>query len=237
MSVSRTRCPKSNVCLVQPHPLSVKGFMQKLSGGSRVFVVSDSRALPKDEISSASDLVFIFDQATVTLPIPLCLENLRRKHREPKAILLIQASDPEEQFQFLLLGLKGVVLYKDVPDQLPRAVKSVVNGGYWVKPEVLAQYVLQRSSKPRVLNGHTLTHREGEVLQLLKDRLSNKEIGLKLVLSESTVKFHVAHIFNKLGIHDRQSVLDLAGSTDPAQLSSPSSGSVPALPFRRMRAS
>src|SRR5438270_719609 len=68
---------------------------------------------------------------------------------------------------------------------------------------------------------NVLTDREGEVLQLLKHHLSNKEIGLKLVVSESTVKFHVANIFSKLGIHDRQSVLDFDKSTALPQLGDP----------------
>jgi DNA-binding NarL/FixJ family response regulator len=164
-------------------------------------------------------MVFIFDQATMTLPMAVCLQNLRRIYSEPKAILLTQASTPEEQFQLLSLGLKGVVLYKDVADQLRKSVISVANGGYWLTSDVLAQYVLRRSAKTVVGNGHTLTQREGEVLQLLKHRFSNKEIGLRLTVSESTVKFHVANIFGKLGIHDRQFVEDLAESDDPAHLS------------------
>ncbi len=242
MSRCRTGSAKSNVCLVQPHPLSVREFTQKLSNRSRILVVSDCRAVPKDGNFNAPDPVFIFDQATITLPIALCLENLRRIYPEPKAILLTQASAPDEQFRLLLLGLKGVLLYKDVAERLHQAVMSVDSGGYWVTPDVLAQYVLRRSAKPGVRDEHILTHREDEVLQLLKHRFSNKEIGLKLVLSESTVKFHVANIFSKLGVHDRQSLLDLAESADQHHLSDsapngPSAARVPALNFRSMRAS
>jgi DNA-binding NarL/FixJ family response regulator len=118
----------------------------------------------------------------------------------------------------------------------------VISGGYWVTPDVLAEYVLLRSSKAGLRNGNGLTDREGEVLELLKNRFSNKEIGLKLVVSESTVKFHVANIFSKLGIHDRQSLLDFVESDDHSRLCSPahanaSTSRVRALPFGTMRAS
>jgi DNA-binding NarL/FixJ family response regulator len=209
VSGSPASTPKSSVCLVQPHPLAVRELLQKLSARCRVFIVPDCQAFPRYVVSNPSELVFIFDKATATRPMGLCLEALRRVCPEPKAILLTQASAPEEQFQLLSLGLKGVILYKDVVDQLRQAVLSVISGGYWVAEEVLAQYVLHRSGKPGVSSSGALTHREAEVLELLRHRFSNKEIGLKLVLSESTVKFHLANIFSKLGVRDRQSVRDL----------------------------
>jgi DNA-binding NarL/FixJ family response regulator len=242
MLVSRVRTPKSNVCLVQPHPLAVKDFSRKLGARSRVFVVPDCQAFPKHAISNTPELVFIFDKATVTVPMGLCLETLRRFCPEPKAILLTQASEPEEQFQLLSIGLKGVILYKDVVDQLRQAVLSVISGGYWVTADVLGQYVLRRLGKHGVRNSDVLTHRESEVFQLLKHRFSNKEIGLKLVLSEGTVKFHVANIFSKLGVHDRQSVCDLLdidhhGHLNPSAPKNSSTATLPPSQFRSLRAS
>lgn len=209
MSVYRARTPKPNVYLVQPHPFAVRELFQKLSDRYRIFVIQDSKAISKCEVSNTSELLFIFDKATITLPISFCMESLRRLSPEPKAILLAHASTPEEQFHLLSLGLKGIILYKDALGQLQDAVLSVSSGGYWLTREVLDQYVLRRSTKGGLRVGCGLTEREAEVLQLLKQRFSNKEIGLKLLLSESTVKFHVANIFTKLGVHDRLSVLDL----------------------------
>jgi len=236
MSVSRS----PSVCLVQPHPLALGAFKKKLCRSCRVVVVSDC-PLPTNAIADDSEAVFIFDQATITLPIAVCLENLRKNYRDPKALLLTRASGPDEQFQWLLLGLKGVVLYKDFDDQLRRAVNCVISGGYWVTPDVLAEYVVGRSSKSSSRTRNGLTDREAEVLQLLKYRFSNKEIGLKLARSESTVKFHVANIFSKLGIHDRQSLMDFVESADTPRLSDPAANAspsrVPPLPFRTIRAS
>jgi DNA-binding NarL/FixJ family response regulator len=208
MSFSRARTPKPNICLVQPHPLALREFSQQLSASYRIFVVQDCKAVHTCGVSNASELIFIFDKATITLPISLCLEALRHLCPEPKAILLAQASSPEEQFQLLSLGVKGIILYKDVLDQLIPAVLSVTSGGYWLSREVLAQYA-RRSPRNGLGNADDLTSREAEVLKFLKQRFSNKEIGLRLVLSESTVKFHISNIFAKLGVHDRVSVVDL----------------------------
>jgi DNA-binding NarL/FixJ family response regulator len=70
-----------------------------------------------------------------------------------------------------------------------------------------ASRILHRRS-----GSQNFTQREKLVVDLLQHRLSNKEIGTVLKISERTVRFHLANIFSKLGVNDRYSVVDLARS-------------------------
>ena len=85
-----------------------------------------------------------------------------------------------------------------------KAIKEVFKGGATLHPDAQAQllkeYVfLARSNQ----DTYGLSNREMEVLQLLADGMSNKEIAAQLYISNQTVKTHIAHIFNKLGVSDR----------------------------------
>jgi DNA-binding NarL/FixJ family response regulator len=63
-----------------------------------------------------------------------------------------------------------------------------------------------------------LSPRESEIVGLLQRRLSDKEIGCALGISERTVRFHLHNIFEKLGVHDRYGVVDFARTAGPSEL-------------------
>ncbi len=69
-----------------------------------------------------------------------------------------------------------------------------------------------------------LTAREQETLRLIADGLSNAEIGQQLYISETTVKTHVTHILQKLGLHDRVQAIVLGGAVLPAAPDDPAPG-------------
>ena len=98
------------------------------------------------------------------------------------------------------------MLKDDPPEQLIAAVRTVAAGNALLSPaitkRVIKQFVrLPRPAPPKELN--ELTEREHEILRLIADGLSNAEIGERLYISETTVKTHVTHILQKLGLRDR----------------------------------
>jgi DNA-binding NarL/FixJ family response regulator len=78
-----------------------------------------------------------------------------------------------------------------------------------VPREILVNYVVQMRAllDTQLLPGHSLTAREGQVLQLLMRRLANKEISHTLGITERTVKYHVSNILSKLQLQDRRGLL------------------------------
>jgi DNA-binding NarL/FixJ family response regulator len=134
---------------------------------------------------------------------------------EPPRVLVLTTFDLDEYvFAALRAGASGFML-KDAPEaQLLAAIRIVADGGSLFAPAVTRRLVErfasleEPSAPPPALD--TLTAREAEVLRLLARGRSNAEIAAELVVSEHTVKTHVAHILSKLGLRDRIQAVILA---------------------------
>jgi DNA-binding NarL/FixJ family response regulator len=114
-----------------------------------------------------------------------------------------------EKIRLFNWGIDGFVeLHKTWQAELPQAIHSILKGQLWVPPEVLLSVVKQAKAllDSQLLHGHFLTAREGQVLQLLMRRFTNKEISSAVAISERTVKFHVSNILSKLQLDDRRSL-------------------------------
>lgn len=134
------------------------------------------------------------------------IEALRRLGElENPAKVLIVTSFTEQRtvVPALRAGASGYV-YKDVdPDALAGAIRSVHAGHVLLQPEVAGALLAQEGTGSGTGRGSTLTEREREVLGLIADGRSNREIARALVLSEKTVKTHVSNILMKLDLSDR----------------------------------
>jgi LuxR family transcriptional regulator of csgAB operon len=118
----------------------------------------------------------------------------------------------DELCRILFHGVRGFVTYDQVDEQICSAVDALFRGHTWVSPQVLDRYLILSSGLPsheRYGQG-ALSPRESEIIGLLQRRLCDKEISSVLGVSEHTVRFHLQNIFNKLGVHDRYSVIEWA---------------------------
>ncbi len=134
---------------------------------------------------------------------------------EVKVIILTTFDDDEYVFEGLRAGAIGYLL-KDVPsEQLAEAIRAAARGEAFIQPSVARKVVAEfarlterehrRREQPLV---EPLSARELEVLALVAEGLSNREIGERLFITEGTVKNHVSNVLAKLGVRDRtQAVL------------------------------
>jgi DNA-binding NarL/FixJ family response regulator len=133
--------------------------------------------------------------------------------RRPESNLLFVAEkfDKASAFGLLHLGAKGLLSYPEARAQLPRALKAVATGGFWVPRALLSSFVdsiLHAGPKGRRSNRSArLSPREIQVLDLLLDNLSNKEIASRMKIAERTVKFHVSNVLTKFGVHRRADLI------------------------------
>lgn len=137
------------------------------------------------------------------------LRQIKQLNLDTK-VLLLSAQDREEYlYETLRAGADGYVLKDITPDDLAAAIRVVARGEVLVQPQ-LANRLLSRFGKQGRAPYETLTARELDVLRLLARGLRNKEIAARLYVSERTVNFHLANIYQKLNVSGRTEALSKA---------------------------
>ena len=140
------------------------------------------------------------------------MANVRRlhlAHPHIAKVLVLGQSDHDSVVNAFRSGVKGLFCFADYPFRLLcKCIQSVHQGQVWANSEQL-QYLLETVTQVpslRMVNAcgvRLLTPREEQVVALVADGLSNREVARELGLSEHTVKKYLFHIFDKLGISSR----------------------------------
>ena len=139
------------------------------------------------------------------------VEATRRIHEkwsQARVIILTTFNDDAYVFEALRVGALGYLLKDLSGHELANAVRTVASGGALIDPSVARKVVSEfaRLTPARPINdglAEPLTERELDVLRLLAEGLSNREIGNKLSLTEGTVKNYVTTVLQKIGARDR----------------------------------
>jgi DNA-binding NarL/FixJ family response regulator len=135
------------------------------------------------------------------------LDAMRAIPGAPAAILLTTFDDDAVALEGVRLGARGFLLKDVTLDQLAGAIRTVAGGGTMIAPAV-TERVLRgignlQPSFPSSAAPERLTRREIDVLRLMAQGSSNREIAVALGAAEGTVKNHASSIFMKLGVRDR----------------------------------
>ncbi|GAA3602596.1 response regulator transcription factor [Nonomuraea rosea] len=130
----------------------------------------------------------------------------------PRVIILTMYDQDEYVFEALRAGASGFVLKDSSPELLVEAVRTVASGEGLLAPSVTRRLIAEFARRPvvsaAVVPGLVgLTDRELDVFRLLVRGHRNEDIARLLVLGESTVKSHVQHLYQKLGVRDRVQVV------------------------------
>ena len=128
---------------------------------------------------------------------------------DTSVLVLTSFDEDEEVFGVLSAGACGYILKDTRPEHLVSAIRSVADGQTVFDPSVAGRIISGRDEPTSADGTEQLSSREMEVLQLMAQGCSNKEIGRLLWIGETTVKTHVSHILRKFGKVDRtQAVLE-----------------------------
>src|SRR5271170_4725677 len=188
---------KISVLLVDDHNLVRQGFRRILEDEPDIAVAGEA----SDGLSAIKLVDELHPQVIVmdcAMPGMNGLEATRQiLAKRPESLVLMLSMHPEETLvrQALDAGARGYVLKNAVDLELGRAIRRVVNG------ETVLDSQLKRPVALRGKRNAGLTPRELEVLQMIVDGKSNKEIATALDLSANTVAVHRANMMDTLGIH------------------------------------
>jgi DNA-binding NarL/FixJ family response regulator len=187
---------KITVLLVDDHALVRRGFRRLLEDDDSLSVVGEASD-GEEAIRLVDELkpqVVVMDAAMPGTGGLAATRAILAKHPDASILMLSMHSEETLVGQALDAGAKGYVLKNALDLDLAAAVKRVAAGEQVLDPAVV---------KPESRSGERtrLSPRELEVLQLICDGLSNREIAGKLGLSANTVAVHRANIMNTLGVH------------------------------------
>lgn len=136
------------------------------------------------------------------------LRRLQELGGDVPVLVLTTFEDDRLVLEALHAGARGYLLKDVTLEQLTRAVDVLADGGSYIAPSITDRLLRALRSEPVPMDAHAppiedLTGRELEVLRLMAEGYSNREISEAVFLAEGTVKNHVSTILTKLGVRDR----------------------------------
>ena len=202
------------------------GFRMLLAGEADIEVVAEARDGLEAVAKAArfNPTVILMD---IRMPELDGLEATRRilaVNDTARIQILTTFGLDEYVYEALRDGASGFVLKDDPPEQLISAVRTVAGGNALLSPAITKRVIKQFARIPRPVPPKELgdlTAREQDILRLIATGLSNAEIGQQLYISETTVKTHVTHILQKLGLRDRVQAVVLAYQTGITEADAP----------------
>jgi two-component system, NarL family, response regulator LiaR len=135
-------------------------------------------------------------------------EAIHKKWPQIRIVALTSFKEKEYVEGALKAGAMSYLLKNVTANELLEAIRRAVAGQPSLSPEA-AQILIQRVNEP-TKPGHDMTERERAILRLMIDGLSNSDIAERLIVSQSTVKFHVSNILSKLGVTSRTEAVSVA---------------------------
>ena len=199
---------KTRVLLAADHTMVRSGLRHVLDAQPDLEVVSevgDGREAVRQALGESFDLAIL----DITMPRMTGLQAARElSKRLPDLKVLILSMHDSEQYFFeaLRVGASGYVLKSAADRDLVEACRAAMRGEPFIYPPAVRAIVrdyLERLAEGELEDTDPLTPRETEVVKLIAEGQTNREIAAELVISEKTVERHRANILGKLGMRDR----------------------------------
>jgi NarL family two-component system response regulator LiaR len=198
---------KISVLIVDDHPIVRQGLRTLLDLQDDLVVAGEADN-GKTAVEMAARLkpdVVLMDIVMPGLDGISATRQISALKQPTRVIALTSFVEDEKVIPAIQAGAASFLLKDVAPGDLLEAIRAAYNGEVRLHPHVIRKLMNQVASQPTatVRPGVDLTEREMEVLRLVAEGLSNREIAGRLVISEKTVKTHISSLLSKLGQEDR----------------------------------
>jgi DNA-binding NarL/FixJ family response regulator len=201
------------VVLADNQPLMLSGLRSAVAAAEDIEVLAECQNPDRlmDTVRTHSPDVLLVGAEILEEEFE-ALQRLVNESETTRIILLTSRKDPSFLEGALRCGAKGIFQREWPVQQIPLAIRKVINGGVWIEQTVAERVLEEMLSKPKGPDLEerkiaTVTAREREVIDLICQGLKNKEIANQLHISGATVTHHLTSIFRKLEVEDRTSLV------------------------------
>jgi two-component system response regulator NreC len=204
------------VLLAEDHTLFRKGLRSLLDTEAGIEVVGEAEngreALEK--VQQLHPDIVLMDISMPELNGLEATYQIKQQFPEINVLILTMHADEEYVFQILRAGASGYVLKHAEPSELVMAIQATARGGSFLSPSisrtVIERYIQQAEAMTEEDSYELLTPREREVLQLIAEGHSTRDIAERLCISVKTVETHRAHVIEKLDLHSTAELVKYA---------------------------
>jgi two-component system nitrate/nitrite response regulator NarL len=198
------------IVIADDHPIFRDGLRRLLNADSRFDVIGEAG----DGIEAVTQVAKLRpDILLLDLSMPRAngldaLQELSELRLPVRSVLLTAAIDQDDTITALQFGARGVILKESATELLYRCLQAVMADQYWVGRERVHDIVqhlraaTRRADEPPT-PAQRLTPRELQIVSAIVEGAGNRDIGQQFGLSEQTVKNHLSHIFDKVGVSNR----------------------------------
>ncbi|MFN2571811.1 MAG: LuxR C-terminal-related transcriptional regulator [Gemmatimonadales bacterium] len=198
-----------SVALIEDNRLVREGITALLKDYADLKVVAGTSAPDSALLKAARPDVVLLDVGLARHSSLRVAEQVRREFPDAKVIVMDLLPVHEDIVEFVNIGVSGFIMKDATLDDLVKTIRAVAQGAHVLPPQMtntlfsqIAKVAVARQG-PDALEAVRMTPREREVINLIAEGLSNKEIATRLDIATDTVKSHVRNIMEKLLLHTR----------------------------------
>ncbi len=203
---------KTRILVVDDHALFREGLVRLLASEPDFELVpscaTSEEALRVLESTPVDVILLDYDLGSETGT--RFLVQASRRGFEGKVLVVTAGLGDHEVAEVLRLGVTGIFLKHNPPSLLAKAIRKVMAGEIWLDQRFLKILVQESRGAGPEEKGRRLSERETEVLRLVFEGLANKEIAVRLQVSESSVKATLQQLFSKTGVRTRSQLVRVA---------------------------
>ena len=195
--------PQIRVLIADDHPMVIAGIRTFLADHTHIEIAGEA-SHGNEAIEKARALQPDIILMDISMPVMNGLEATRKLLDElplTDVIILTMHDDKEYIRQIVNSGAKGYILKNAAQEDILKAIEAVYNGGAFFSPEVSRVILEEARAKDNLLTQAPLTEQEREILILIAEDNSNKQIADKLNITQRSVEKQRTRIMQKLDIH------------------------------------